>query len=266
LPYTSELTSIRSFHRICDGLRTVALVDREGLMVELVDVAEWARPFVELPLPVPSARRYEAHSRATLCGGHVCLVLTPNGEIKIFADGAQVFSFLDGRWHLTDAVEKYRIWEEGVGNQELAYRLFSVALNLAEGRRGGLFVILDDPRRARELLSPHDLLHQQQDSARVGSKNQLHYLLRSQRVTEISQPVLETIARIDGSIVLDRDGNLLAFGAILRHSPVAVAAGEAVEGSRTAAAIAASQFGNVLKVSEDGRLSFYQRGHRAWDL
>ena len=38
LPYSSELTSIRSFHRICDGLRTVALVDREGLMVELVDV------------------------------------------------------------------------------------------------------------------------------------------------------------------------------------------------------------------------------------
>ncbi len=38
LPYSSELTSIRSFHRICDGLRTIALVDRSGLMVELVDV------------------------------------------------------------------------------------------------------------------------------------------------------------------------------------------------------------------------------------
>ena len=72
----------------------MALVDREGLMVELVDVAEWARPFADFELPVPSARRYEAHNRATLCGGHVCLVLTPNGEIKIFADGAQVFSFL----------------------------------------------------------------------------------------------------------------------------------------------------------------------------
>ena len=74
------------------------------------------------------------------------MVLTPNGEIKIFADGAQVFSFLDGRWHLTDAVEKYRVWEEALGNKELAHRLFSVALNLAEGRRGGLFVILDERR------------------------------------------------------------------------------------------------------------------------
>jgi hypothetical protein len=266
LPYSSELTSIRSFHRICDGLHTVALVDRAGLMVELVDVAEWARPFAELPLPVPSARRYEAHNRATLCGGHVCLVLTPNGEIKIFADGAQVFSFLEGRWHLTDAVEKYRVWEQALGNKELAHRLFSVALNLAEGRRGGLFVILDDRRKAHELLSNRDLLHQQHESAQTGSKNQLHYLLRSRRVTEISQPVLETIARIDGSIVLDGDGNLLAFGAILRHSPVAATADEVVEGARTAAAIAASQFGNVLKVSEDGRLFFYQSGHCAWSL
>jgi hypothetical protein len=266
LPYSSELTSIRSFHRICDGLHTVALVDREGLMVELVDVAEWARPFAEFELPAPSARRYEAHNRATLCGGHVCLVLTPNGEIKIFADGVQVFGFLDGRWHLTDAVEKYRVWEESLGNRELAHRLFSVALNLAEGRRGGLFVILDDARKARELLSSRDLLHSQQEPASAGSKNQLHYLLRKQRVTELSQPVLETIARIDGSIILDREANLLAFGAILRHSPVAVTPDEVAEGSRTAAAIAASHFGNVLKISEDGHLSFYKRGRCAWNL
>src|SRR5579864_874550 len=44
LPYSSELTSIRSFHRICDGLQTLALVDGRGAMVELVDVHEWARP------------------------------------------------------------------------------------------------------------------------------------------------------------------------------------------------------------------------------
>ena len=64
-----------------------------------------------------------------------------------------MFSFLDGRWHLTDAVQKYGVWEEALGNRDLAHRLFSVALNLAEGRRGGLFVILDDRRKAHELLS-----------------------------------------------------------------------------------------------------------------
>src|SRR5207249_3860628 len=84
----------RRLHRLCDGLQTLALVGRDGMLVELVDVHEWAAAYAGLPLPVPTIERYAAHSRATLCGGHVCLVLTPNGEIKIFADGRQVFSFL----------------------------------------------------------------------------------------------------------------------------------------------------------------------------
>src|SRR6202163_4905204 len=152
LPYSSELTSIRSFHRICDGLRTIALVDEKGLMVELVDVQEWAQPFSALELPVPSARRYRTHSQATLCGGHICLVLTPNGEIKIFGEGVQLFSFFDGRWHLTDAISKYEAWETAIGRRELAARLFSAGLNLAEHRRGGMFVVLEDPQYARRLV------------------------------------------------------------------------------------------------------------------
>jgi hypothetical protein len=38
------------------------------------------------------------------------------------------------------------------------------------------------------------------------------------------------------------------------------------EGGRTAAAIGASQFSNVLMVSEGGQLSFYQKGHCVWTL
>ena len=43
LPYSSELTSIRSFHRICDGLRTIALVDRSGKhdLAELRSFQDW---------------------------------------------------------------------------------------------------------------------------------------------------------------------------------------------------------------------------------
>src|SRR5229473_1159330 len=196
LQYSSDLTSIRSFHRICDGLRTIALVDGRGAMVELVDVHEWARPFSELDLPVPTARSYRTHSQATLCGGHICLVLTPNGEIKIFGEGVQLFSFLDGRWHLTDAVSKYQAWEAAIGRRDLAARLFTAGLNLAEHRRGGMFVVLEDPRGARQLVSGIDLLENEQRE-RAGAKNQLHYLLRNTRVTEVSPAVLESIAQID---------------------------------------------------------------------
>ena len=38
-----------------------------------------------------------------------------------------------------------------------------------------------------------------------------------------------------------------------------------VEGARTTAAMAASRFGPVLKVSEDGLMSFYD-GTKVWDI
>jgi hypothetical protein len=263
LPYSSDLTSIRSFHRICDGLKTIALVDGSGFMVELIDVDEWAQPFSQLELPVPTAQRYRTHCQATLCGGHICLVLTPKGEIKIFGEGVQLFSFFDGRWHLTDAVSKYQMWESSIGDKLLAARLFSAGLNLAEQRRGGMFVVLDDPGLASQLVNRIDLLESCPE--RTAAKNQLHYLLRKTRATELSPAVLESVAQIDGSVVLDRDSSLLAFGAIIRHR-VPDEDEEIGEGGRTAAAIGASQFGNVLMVSEGGQLSFYQRGHCAWML
>jgi hypothetical protein len=59
------------------------------------------------------------------------------------------------------------------------------------------------------------------DSTVAGSKDQLHYLLHQKRVFDVPNAVLETVARIVGGIVMDRDSNLLAFGAILRHPDLA---------------------------------------------
>jgi hypothetical protein len=268
LRYSSELTSIRTFYRLADGLQTLALVDSNGLFVEIVDIDEWAESFRDSELPVPAPKRYQSHSRATLCGGHVCMILTPNGEMKIFADGMQVFHFWDGRWRITDAQRKYDLWTQAIGNQQLAERLFTTALNLAEDRRGGLLVVLDDPRTAQKLVSRIDLLGQSSDDehAHIASKGQFQYLLHDKRIVDVPSAVLETVARIDGGIVLDKDSNLLAFGAILRHPDMTDLHPETIEGGRTTAAVSASRFGNVLKVSEDGLISFYQNGKCVWDM
>src|SRR5215471_1220041 len=188
LRYSAALTRARSFHRLSDGLNTLALVDQEGFFVDVIDVQQWSAPSLTLPVPVPSPARYAAHSRATLCGGHICLILTSTGEMKIFADGVQVFRFLDGRWRITDAVEKYRLWNEGLRNSRLAEVLFVTALNLAEDRRGGLLVVLDDPRATSQLISTTDLLMstpRQDHTVARGSKDQFHYLLRDKGILNI---------------------------------------------------------------------------------
>ena len=44
LPYGVELTSLKSIHRLCDGKRTLFLVDRDGRLAEIIDVERWAAP------------------------------------------------------------------------------------------------------------------------------------------------------------------------------------------------------------------------------
>ena len=259
VPYTGALVSIKGFHRLCDGLHTVFLVNPDGMLVDLVDVDRYARAFGDVALPAPSPERYRAHCLATATGGNICLVLTPNGEIKIFSGGVQIFHFLEGCWHLTDLREKYHEFHYAIGGTVLAQRLFTVALNLAEHRRGGLFVVLDRDEFAADLVAPEDLLENQP----AGFSKQVHYLLRGKSVIDLELTVLQSIARVDGGIVMDRQGRLLAFGAILRTT------GEpapAQEGGRTTAAVYASRFGMAVKISEDGVVSFYRGGARVWEI
>ena len=98
------------------------------------------------------------------------------------------------------------------------------------------------------------------------SRREILHLLEGRSATDLDPSVLSTLASLDGAIVVDRDGRLLAAGAILRHPQTeAPEQGDIIEGARTTAAMAASQFGPALKVSEDGMITFYDR-ERVWDI
>jgi hypothetical protein len=264
--YTQALTGIKSFYRLCDGLRTLFLVTRSGSVLDIVEVERYARP-ATLDVPCPIA--YRSHALATVGNRNIVIVLSPTHEIKLFAEGAQVFSFRNARWHLLDIQAKYEMWAGAVGNRALAERLFQTALDLADSREGALFVVLRDAASSLPLLvAPGDQL----DAMRVSSdetptRAQLMHMLRGRTATELDPAVLEGLARTDGATVMDTSGRLLAVGAILLHrEPPEPHSNLAVEGARTTAAMAAGRHGAVLKVSEDGLITFYDQQERIWDI
>jgi hypothetical protein len=275
LPYGVELTGLKSVHRLCDGERTLFLVDRDGRLTDILDVAHFA---AELPPgggpEIPCARTYAPHARATRSGGHVCVVLSPNGEIKLFAEGVQTFAFAHGRWRILDVAAKFSVWESAVADAALARSLFAAATNLAEARKGALFVVVAEPAAAvGRLIAEHDLLGPPPGAPPSElslhdplARRALHYLARGRSAEGLDPPVLEALASLDGALATDRDGRLLAFGAILRHDAAELPGLTAAEGARTTAALVASQFGPVLKVSEDGIISCFLHGRRVWDL
>ena len=83
-------------------------------------------------------------------------------------------------------------------------------------------------------------------------------------ITELEPTILAALASLDGATVTDVNGHLIAAGAILRHAHEP-GIDTAIEGARTTAAMTASRYGPVLKVSEDGLISFYDN-HKIWDI
>lgn len=264
--YSQALTGIKSFYRLCDGLQTLFLVNRAGVVLDIVEVSRYARA---ARLDVPCSAVYRAHALATAGTRNICVVLSPSHEIKVFADGGQTFSFRNARWHLLDVRAKYEMWGAAVGHAALAERLFQTALDLADAREGALFVVLrNEGTSLSQLVAPGDQLDTMRIStSEVPSRAQLMHMLRGRSAMALDPAVLAGLARTDGATVMDGTGRLLAVGAILLHTePPEPHSNLAVEGARTTAAMAAGRYGAVLKVSEDGLITFYDQQERIWDI
>jgi hypothetical protein len=269
--FTHALARIKSFYRLADGVHTVFQVNSEGRLLDIIDIERWGTEACgHQPLHVPCAKPFQPHARATTQHGHLCAVLSPSREIKIFADGAELFTFRGAAWHLLDVQAKYRMWAEAVGDEAVAMRIFQTARDLSDSREGALFLVARDPEQAvAQLVAPSDRLDLPIDALTSGggpSRRDLLHLLEGRKITDLDPSVLATLSSLDGATVADRAGRLLAAGAILRHpASEHLEAGGVVEGARTTAAMAASQFGPVLKVSEDGIITFFDR-ERVWDI
>jgi hypothetical protein len=278
--FNARLTAIKGFHRLCDGVHTLFLVDRQGELVRTIDVRRWADLTQGAePLVHPCPRPYLSHAKSTRSDGHVCLVLTPAQEIKVFAEGTLMFSFSDARWRLLDIPSKFAVWCAAVGRSgwpNLAAAIFQAALNLGEARLGALFVVLRNPELSvPALIAPADQLPTEiadddpEDPENLSpkrAKRALHHVVRGMNLADLDPSVLEAIAGVDGAVATDLDGRLLTFGAILRIAPETLELGRAVQGARTLAGLAASLHGPVIKVSEDGYLTMFLKGRRVWDL
>ena len=273
LEYSQSLTGVKSFFRLVDGQRTLFLATHEGRLLDIVDVRQWSSVRCgedTLPAPVPST--YEAHARATVRGGHVCVVLSPSHEIKVFAEGAEILTFRHAHWHLLDVQAKFELWAEAVGQRSLATRLFQTALELSNARQGALFVVLRDPvgRGAASGVGGRPRGHRVDrrrapagapaDTPRPAgpAHGPRDHRPRAERAGRARQPRRRDRDRLQRQPDRGRRDPALGVGRSSTDDVI-------VEGARTTAAMTASRFGPVLKVSEDGAMTFYD-GVRVWDL
>jgi hypothetical protein len=243
-----------------DGFRTAYYISTNGRLLNFVDLEtfesrrtsghsyfpEWAEPLAR-------------NSRE----GRYGIALSRQGDILVF-DGCTIrFSHRNGRWQywnhnhivnlLRDRAKAQRVLPRIVSNVVVA--IYLGALDVSFRRSGGLFVILHNRRKLREIVRSGDAIG---DGNRTLSDRNFDAVLLGRKIQGLPSAMAVELAALDGAIVLSNDGEILAYGAIL--SPKKAGRLQGTEGSRTKAAIGASNYGLAVKISSDGDIDVYHKG------
>jgi hypothetical protein len=263
LSFPAAYFRFKKYKALTDGYRTGYVVSSTGRLIGLADLdrfnesrntgsgmfPEWAE----------NMARASTDGRCGIC-------LTRSGDILVFGDGALRFVYRFGRWRymnhaqivdlLRSLARVQKVPPEVVG--AVTRSVYRTALDISFRRSGGLIVVLRARKHLRELVRARD---------EIGSKDRepvddaLDAALPGQFIQGISRRVLVELASLDGALVIANSGKLLTYAAILQ--PKQQGRVGASEGSRTKAAIGASNYGLTVKISADGEIEVFSSGKSA---
>ena len=173
------------------------------------------------------------------------ILTTKNREIELICQGLLKLRYKNGLWSTVPLASFFDSFKAYSSDSKCAQTLLCLIEDLSANRKGALFVIVDDFKK----LS--DLVEDKKDAVNRTLEGTLNLKTSP---TEI----IKNISIIDGAVILDKDGKILASGAHIRQHPSV--SGKSIEGTRTAAALSASYLGYAIKVSHDGDVSAYSNG------
>ena len=258
--FPQKLLERKRYRVLSDGFRSAYHVANNGALLGFVDLEKFEKNSVSLKHFYPEwAENIARASRKGCCG--ICL--NRNGDILVFDEANLRFTYRFGRWqywnhnHIVDLLKNImrvqRVPQTHIG--KVAGAIYRVALDAAFRRTGALFVILHREKNLREIVLKGDAIN---DKNRHEVDVAFDDALPGKSILSLPRNVLVELSSLDGAIVLNSKGRLLAYGTVLNPKKKGKTA--TTEGSRTKAAIGASNYGISVKVSSDGDISIFNKG------
>jgi hypothetical protein len=250
----------KKYKALSDGFRTAYHVSGSGALLGFVDLDRFEKKS-------PTARHYYPEwsepiargTRAGRCG----IALSRQGDILVFDGGTLRFTYRYGRWQywnhshlvnlLRDRARAQRVPTNILG--QVVGAIYRAALDVSFRRSGGLFVILHNRNSLRDIVRPGDAIG---DSQRGATDTQFDAVVSEHKFQALPRAIAAELASLDGAVVLENAGTIRAYGAVLQPKKTGRLRG--TEGSRTKAAIGASNYGLSVKVSSDGDITVYYKG------
>ena len=192
-------------------------------------------------------------------GGNIGLVLLASGELLIFADKEIKYAKRQGKWKIFDHKTAINRLSDGSKHMNASIRnaMYLSALDVSFSKTGGCIGYINKTKMKEFItdINEGDRLSNnpnQNDKAKFISR-----LVREIKFQDLSRKTRQELAGIDGATVIDRDGNIIACGAILKRVASSIEGG-----GRLAATIQLSSYGTALKISADGGISAYHKGKK----
>ena len=258
--FPEGLFDSKKYKALSDGYRTAYHVSRNGHVLDFLDLERFAPQPLSAQHFYPEWTRFLARaSRQGRCG----IALSRQGDLVVLDEGTMRLTYRYGRWqywnhaHILDLM-KNRTRAQHVPPATIGKVIASVyraALDVSFRRSGGLFVVLHNRKDLQNIVRRGDELG---NHDRTGADENFDNLLRKHTIYALPRSVIVELASLDGATVVDNSGHIRAYGAVLR--PRKQGSLHGTEGSRTKAAIGASNYGLAVKVSADGDITIYHDG------
>jgi hypothetical protein len=201
---------------------------------------------------LPHAPHY-ARTIAEWCvGARIAVTLNRNGEILVFKDKTLVFAWRRGRWrHFAHPPILSQM--RTVRDEALRACLYETCLDVSFGRSGGCIGVVQGKHKSllKTVVNLADRI-EKGDSRKAQVITQFLDQPEHRRLfTQLPRRLRQAMAAIDGALVLNHRGEVLAVGAIVKVESGSDA------GARKAAAKALATMGFGVKISADGGVTGY---------
>jgi hypothetical protein len=257
--YPGDVRTAKRAPLLFDGQRSVLVVDPQGRARTELQRHRLGRLTPKIDLT-------STPTLGSLASGSLVAEATRTiGGVGFFVRADRtIWTFVDGQPLLVRRAEHWTAFPlelsvsiaNMIGGGEVAALVARTAFIISAQPRGAILAIVDDPGRLDGVVPLKDRfdLRNDVDPTAMRTETRLHHLID---VTSLDEQTLARLATLDGATVLDREGRLVAYGAIV------TTADSEHEGARTAAARTLSETAEVvLKVSVDGDITIF-RGGRA---
>jgi hypothetical protein len=256
--YPADLRSAKRAPLLFDGQRSVLVVDSEGRARTELQRHRPDRLIADAE-PLDLAAVVLAHTgtlvaEATRRLGGIGFFLRGDRTVWAFADGHPLLIRRAEHWTAFPLELATAIASAIGGSPATADVVVEAAFIISAERHGAILAIVDAAESLDGIVSPKDRydLRDAVDPLGMQTETRLHHLIDA---SDLDSQTLARLAALDGAAILDRDGHLLAYGAIV------TSADSQHEGARTAAAKTLSNTAAiVLKVSVDGDITVFRGG------